>query len=88
LGGYNDPFYGDHLYTLPVAVEEGFDSNTEWLHRHIEEAISNQENSPHKIVILNAGHVPSIKQSNASNYVDAFIDSSMQYNAGYPFASK
>jgi len=85
IGGTIDPFYGDHLYTLPVAEEAGYESNVEWLHRNIDEAINNQENSPHRIVLLETGHVPSIKVSKTSDYVDTFIEDTKAYNGNYPF---
>ena len=64
-------------------------NNVEWMWEGLRKAIDQQENSPHKLVVVKTGHVPTVKKPGHSvhNEVDAFIRKAVSSRARYPFNS-
>jgi pimeloyl-ACP methyl ester carboxylesterase len=86
LAGTQDPFYGARAPVIPEARAAGL-GNVVWMWDGLRQAIDEQENSPHKILIVKAGHVPTVKKPGHSvhNDVDAFIRRAVAPGTTYPF---
>ena len=89
LAGKKDPFYGARAPQIPEAEAAGL-SNVEWLFDGMRQAIDAQKDSPHEFLVLNAGHVPTVKKDGhpVHNQVDAFIKRATKRNPNPPFQAK
>jgi len=86
VAGRNDPFFGARAPVIPEAKAENM-GNVEWLFDGMRQAIDEQESSPHRFLLVNAGHVPTVKSPGHSVHddVDAFIRKAAAARATYPF---
>lgn len=70
---------------IAEAKAAGLDS-VEWMFDSLRKAIKEQKNSPHKILMLKGGHVPTNKEVPLANDgVDEFICKAMSPRTPYPF---
>jgi len=90
IAGKRDPFFGGKRPPIAEAKAAGL-GNVEWMWDNLRKAIEEQKNSPHKLLIMNCGHVPTSKggpsKQNlpAVEAVDTFIRKAMTSRSGYPF---
>jgi hypothetical protein len=87
--GTQDPFFGARAPTIPEAKAAGL-GNVEWLFDGLRKAIDEQTCSPHKMVCLNTGHVPTVKQDGhpVHDEVDAFVRKVSSSRTSFPFEVK
>jgi len=86
IAGTKDPFFGgSEVPTIAEARAAGM-GNVQWMWEGMRQAIEQQKDSPHKLVMLNTGHVPTNKEGNrAHDEVDAFIRQAVSARPSYPF---
>jgi hypothetical protein len=86
VAGESDRFFGGSFPPIPEAKAAGL-SNSHWVHDGLRQAIDGQKNSPHQILMLKGGHVPTNKDGHpVHDEVDAFIRKSMSARKSFPFA--
>ncbi len=90
IAGKRDPFFGGKRPPIAEAKAAG-QGNVEWMWDNLRRAIEEQKNSPHKLLILDAGHVPTSKGAGhrmnlpALDGVDTFIRKAMTSRKSHPF---
>ena len=86
IAGRKDPFFGGKAPTVPEAKAAGL-GNVEWLFDGLRQAIDEQNDAPHKLLVLNTGHVPTVKQDGrpVHDEVDAFIKGVVAARTSHPF---
>ncbi len=84
--GELDSYCAGDQYTISEAKAAGLD-NCAWVVDGLRQAIDEQPDSPHQLVILEGwAHTPSVKDSSpAHDVVDDFIDEILSNNPSYPF---
>jgi len=89
IAGKNDRFYGAEAPLIPEAKASGL-SNVEWMFDGLRQAIDERKNSPHQLLVVNAGHVPTAKMDDhpIHDEVDAFICKARNFRPTYPFVNK
>lgn len=87
IAGEKDPLYGGKCPPIPEAKAAGL-SNNAWVVDGLRQAIQEQVDSPHKLLVLNTGHVPTVQHRNAGHAVhhevDAFIKRASSINKSHP----
>jgi hypothetical protein len=85
VAGEEDEFFGGRFPPIPEAKAAGL-SNSHWVHDGLRQAIEEQEDSPHRILMLEGGHVPTNRDGHSVHEtVDAFIRKAAASRASYPF---
>jgi hypothetical protein len=85
VAGETDRFFGGTFPPIVEAKAAGL-SNSHWVHDGLRRAIQEQKNSPHKILMLKGGHVPTNKDGHSvHDVVDAFIRKAVSSRTAYPF---
>jgi len=85
VAGEEDEFFGGSFAPIPEAKAVGL-SNSHWVHDGLRQAIEEQERSPHKILMLEGGHVPTNRDGHSVHEtVDAFIRKAISSRTSYPF---
>ena len=86
IAGRKDPFFGAKAPQIPEAKAAGL-GNVEWMYDGLRKAIDEQKDSPHKLVVLNTGHVPTVKDDGhpVHDEVDTFIRKAVSVSTSYPF---
>ncbi|MHC4742142.1 MAG: hypothetical protein ACYS8Z_09535 [Planctomycetota bacterium] len=88
LAGRKDHFFGGKGIPPVAEAKAGGLGNVEWMFDGLRQAIKEQKDSPHKLVVLNTGHVPTNKEGTpAHDEVDKFIGKAVSSRARYPFLS-
>lgn len=87
IAGKSDPFHGARAPRIPEAKAAGL-NNCEWMFDGLRQAIEDQKDSPHQLLIVPGGHVPTAKKDGhpVHDQVDAFIKRVTSGGAAYPFA--
>lgn len=87
ISGKEDHWFRAYFPIMDAAVENGFDTNADWVYSNLINAIDEQENSPHELLLLDdTGHVPTIAEHQIANdAVDEFIMKTKEYSPDYPF---
>jgi pimeloyl-ACP methyl ester carboxylesterase len=84
--GTQDRFCGGNSAAIPQARADGFRNNCRWSAAPILQAIERQRNSPHQVVFLNTGHVPSNGNAAGVNrVVGRFISQTTSRSSHNPF---
>ena len=88
VAGKKDPFFGGQAPAIAEAKAAGM-SNVEWMWDGLSQAIAGQKNSPHKLQVINAGHVPTVKKSGhpIHDEVDGFICKTTSARNSFPFVT-
>ena len=88
LVGKKDPFFGARAPVIPQAKAAGM-GNPEWLFDGLRQAIETQKDTPHQLLVLNAGHVPTVKKNGhpVHDQVDAFVRKTTSARTSYPFVA-
>ena len=86
IAGRKDPFYGARAPVIPEAEAAGL-GNVEWLFDGLRQAIEAQKDSPHQMLVMNAGHVPTVKKDGhpVHDQVDAFVRRVTASRSSKPF---
>jgi hypothetical protein len=89
VAGTRDPFFGGQAPTIAEAKAARM-SNVEWMWDGLRKAIEEQEDSPHKLLIVKAGHVSTKKPVRRGGHpvhddVDGFIKRVASSRESYPF---
>lgn len=86
VAGKRDPFFGGQAPPIAEAKAVGME-NVEWMWDGLRQAIDAQKNSPHKLLVMNAGHVPTVKKPGhpVHDKVDTFIRKVMATSPPVPF---
>ncbi|MGB1124267.1 MAG: hypothetical protein ACPG4Q_03595 [Phycisphaeraceae bacterium] len=86
IAGEKDRFFGGTFPPIEQAKEAGL-SNSLWIHDGLRQAIDEQEDSPHKILMIKGEkHVPTNKDGNpVHDEVDAFIRRVVASEPPHPF---
>jgi len=86
ITGKADPFHGAKAATIPEAKAAGM-GNSEWMFDGLRKAIAEQKDSPHKLLVLSTGHVPTAKKDGhpVHDEVDKFIRKAVSSRKSYPF---
>lgn len=89
IAGRKDPFFGARAPVIPEAEAAGL-GNVEWLFDGLRQAIDDQKDSPHRMLVINAGHVPTVKKDGhpVHDQVDSFIQHAIKRNSASPFKVK
>ena len=89
VAGIKDPLFGGKAPIIPEAKAAGM-GNVEWMWDGLRKAIESQKNSPHKLLIVKAGHVPTVKKPGhpVHNNVDTFIRKAVTARKSFPFETK
>lgn len=87
IAGTTDLFFGGTIPVIAEAKAVGM-GNVEWMWDGLRQAIKEQKDSPHKVLIIKGGHVTTVKAPGHSvhNDVDAFIKRVSSASKSYPFA--
>ena len=87
VAGKQDPFFGGKAPIIPEAKAAGL-GNVEWMFDGLRKAIDEQNDSPHTLLIVKAGHVPTVKKPGhpVHDDVDAFIRKAVASSEAHPFA--
>ena len=84
VAGEKDPFFGGRFPPIAEAKAVGL-SNSHWVHDGLRQAIQEQNTSPHKILMLKGGHVPTNKDGHpVHKAVDAFIRKAASSRTAHP----
>jgi hypothetical protein len=79
--GLSDKAYAANLDPIQEAIDAGLNNNPEYLMSRLNQAINEQNNSPHELHFLpNTGHVPTNDEGYANDLVDDFIDKVLASN--------
>ena len=85
IAGETDRFFGGSMPPIPEAKASGL-SNSHWTHDGLRQAIKEQEDSPHQVLMLKGGHVPTNRDGHpVHKEVDAFVRQAISRNASPPF---
>lgn len=86
IAGRKDPFFGARAPVIPEAKAAGM-GNVEWMFDGLRQVIAAQKDSPHQLLVMNAGHVPTAKKDGhpVHDQVDAFIRRVTAKNPSVPF---
>jgi len=86
IAGTKDPFFGGTIPSIAQAKAAGL-GNVEWMWDGLRKAIEKQKDSPHKLLIVNTGHVPTVKTPGhpVHDEVDKFIRRAISFSKSYPF---
>lgn len=89
VAGEKDPFFGGQAPTIAEAKSAGM-GNVAWMWDGLRQAIDEQEDSPHQLLVVKAGHVPTAKKPGhpVHDQVDAFIKRAIKRNPTSPFKAK
>lgn len=77
IAGHRDPLYGGPFPPIPEARAAGF-GNNEWIIDGLRQEIKKQKDSPHKVVIVNTGHVPTVQHKLAGHAIHDEVDQFVQ----------
>ena len=86
IAGKGDPFWGARAPVIPEAKAAGL-GNVEWMYDGMRQAIAEQKNSPHRLLVTKTGHVPTAKKDGhpVHDEVDRFIREVVSSRKSYPF---
>ncbi len=86
VAGTQDPFFVGKAPIIAEAKAAGL-GNVEWMWDNLRKAIEEQKDSPHKLVVAKAGHVPTVKTPGhpIHNDVDTYIRKAVSSRTSDPF---
>lgn len=89
VAGKSDPFFGGKAPPIAEAKASGL-GNVAWMFDGLRKAIDDQENSPHTLLVMDAGHVPTVKKPGhpVHDEVDSFIRRVTASRSAFPFENR
>lgn len=86
VAGTSDPFFGGKAPVIAEAKAAGL-GNVAWMWDGLRQAIDAQKDSPHKLLVMQAGHVPTVKKPGhpVHDEVDKFIRTIAASKPPHPF---
>ncbi len=88
VAGKQDPFFGGKAPIIPEAKAAGL-GHVEWMFDGLRKAIDEQNDSPHTLLIVKAGHVPTVKKPGhpGQDEVDKLIRKNTSTRTNYTFVT-